>query len=137
MKITQATDYAFRLVLFLAENQGETIEAKYIAESENIPGRFLHKIGRLLQKAGIIKSYRGKNGGYMLAGRPGDVALKDIIVAIEGDIFVNKCQYDPDACNRNATENCVIHRALNSICGVLAEELDKYDYQRLIEESNN
>lgn len=72
MRLNQATDYAFRAVLYLAQlPPGEVVEAQVIARHEGIPMRFLLKILRLLTKAGIIYSYRGVGGGYALARPPG------------------------------------------------------------------
>jgi len=44
-----------------------------------------------LKKAGFVKSYRGSNGGYVLAKKPKDISLKDIIEALEGPIEVADC----------------------------------------------
>jgi len=133
LKLTQATDYAFRAVLHLATRRGEVVEAQEIAEVEKVPKRFLLKICRKLSKAGIIKSYRGKNGGYQLVKSPEEITLKDVIEVVEGDLVVNKCQEDPDACNKGATEYCSVHQCLNSIRDVLAKEFAKYNFKRLIE----
>ncbi len=60
MKLNQATDYAFRAVLYLSKlSPGEVVEARIIAEQEHIPMRFMLKILRMLTQAGIVESYRG------------------------------------------------------------------------------
>ena len=59
------------------------VEAKLIAEEENIPMRFLLKILRLLARAGFVESYRGINGGYALTRPPEEITLRDVIEAIE------------------------------------------------------
>ena len=64
MRLNQATDYAFRMVLYLASlPEGTKITGAALAEKQNIPERFLLKIMRSLTKAGIMKSYRGVEGG--------------------------------------------------------------------------
>ncbi len=131
MKLTQATDYAFRIVLYLTKKRDEVVEADVIADVENIPKRFLLKICRELTMAGIIDSYRGKNGGYKLARSPEKITLKDVIIAIEGNIILNKCQEDPKACNKEALGYCAIHHALFSIRNVLAGEFEKYNFATL------
>lgn len=71
MNLNQATDYAFRAVLFLAgQGEGKVVEAQQIAQKEIIPMRFLLKIMPSLIKAGIIGSQRGVGGGYYLAKKP-------------------------------------------------------------------
>nr|WP_204988200.1 Rrf2 family transcriptional regulator [Sporohalobacter salinus] len=133
MQLTQETDYAIRAVLFLAKKEGEIVEAQVISDDQTIPKRFLLKICRKLIKAGIIESYRGKHGGYKLAKKPEKITLKDVIETIEKDLVVNRCQLDTDACNRDATDHCVIHHIFNSISDVLAKEFSKYDFKTLAE----
>ena len=71
MRLNQATDYAFRMVLYLASlPEGTKITGAALAEKQNIPERFLLKIMRSLTKAGIMKSYRGVEGGFALSGLP-------------------------------------------------------------------
>ena len=64
MKITREADYALRIIAMLAD-ENRQIEAKAIAEKNDIPYRFTLKILRKIVQAGIIKSYRGVNGGYV------------------------------------------------------------------------
>lgn len=131
LKLTQETDYAFRIVLYLTKHQREIIEAKIIAEMEHIPKRFLLKICRKLKQAGIIRSYRGKNGGYKLARDPGEITLKDVVEVIEGDLVVSKCQEDPEACSKGASDHCSVHQVLNSVNGLIEKEFSKYDFATL------
>ena len=78
MQLTQATDYAFRTVQHLtAAETGAIVRAQSIAEREEIPLRFLLKIMRSLTQAGIIKSYRGVEGGYALARPPEQITLRN------------------------------------------------------------
>ena len=85
MRLNQATDYAFRMVLYLASlPEGTKITGAALAEKQNIPERFLLKIMRSLTKAGIMKSYRGVEGGFALQRAPKDITLFDIIDAVEG-----------------------------------------------------
>ena len=65
MRITREVDYALRIVLMLSREQKQ-IEAKVISESNGIPYRFTLKILRKIVQAGIIRSYRGVNGVYVL-----------------------------------------------------------------------
>ncbi|MFY9140853.1 MAG: Rrf2 family transcriptional regulator [Thermacetogeniaceae bacterium] len=134
MILNQATDYAFRAVLYLSLLQpGEIVEAKVIAENQHIPLRFLLKILRSLAKAGIVKSYQGVGGGYALGKIPADITLKDVLEAVEGSIRINKCLIDPDYCNKQATEHCPVHHVLASIQQTISQEFDKYNFEQLKE----
>ncbi|MEN8907573.1 MAG: Rrf2 family transcriptional regulator [Clostridiales bacterium] len=133
MRITQEGDYALRVVLYLCkENMNEPKKSKIISEHEKIPLRFLLKLFRKLNKAGIIKSFRGAEGGYSIAKSPDKITLKDIIEAIDGPIFINRCIYDADFCNLNRTNTCDIHHALLKIQKRLVEDLENITIDNVI-----
>ncbi|GAW91936.1 RrF2 family transcriptional regulator [Calderihabitans maritimus] len=132
MKLNQATDYAFRAVLYMSRlPMGEVVEAKEIAEQEKIPLRFLLKIFRQLVAAGLVRSYRGVKGGYALAKHPKDISLRDVVEAVEGSIVMNRCLIEPEGCNKGGQPYCSIHHALSSIQKILIEELSRYDFYTL------
>ncbi|HHW42246.1 MAG TPA: Rrf2 family transcriptional regulator [Desulfotomaculum sp.] len=132
MRLNQATDYAFRAVLYLAQlPPGEVVEAQVIAGNQCIPMRFLLKILRLLTKAGIVDSYRGVGGGYALARDPQEITLLDVLTAVEGPVQINRCLVDPAFCNRQATSHCAVHRALESIQDTLVQQFQKYNFAQL------
>lgn len=133
MKITQEVDYALRVVLYLCKlGYGKKIEAKVISESENIPLRFLLKLLRKLKMAGIVESYRGINGGYALNKLPEEISFKDVIIAIDGPIYMNRCIFDPSHCNLNRTTRCEIHSALNSVQNNLIKQLQSVNFRDLM-----
>ena len=66
MHITLESDYAIRIVVFLAQ-QGKRADAKLISENTEVSLRFALKILRKLVSGGIIRSYKGTTGGYELA----------------------------------------------------------------------
>lgn len=133
MRITQEGDYALRVVLYLCKlGIGEKTEAKVISEHENIPLRFLLKLLRKLTVAGILKSYRGIGGGYAIEKLPGHITLKEVIEAIEGPIYVNRCLYDTSFCNLNRTNTCDVHQALNKIQSRLIADLNSISFEDII-----
>ena len=104
MRLNQATDYAFRMVLYLASlPEGTKITGAALAEKQNIPERFLLKIMRSLTKAGIMKSYRGVEGGFALQRAPKDITLFDIIDAVEGQTELQRCLHDIGSCSRGCS----------------------------------
>jgi Rrf2 family protein len=110
MQLNQATDYALRAVMYLVNSSPqEAVPAQIIAESEEIPMRFLLKIMRSLIQAGIIKSYRGIEGGYALAQPPAEITLLDV----KGDrsVIINLWRLDQNI-QQNGLER-EIHNARN------------------------
>ncbi|MFZ5753895.1 MAG: RrF2 family transcriptional regulator [Bacillota bacterium] len=132
MQLNQATDYAFRAVLHLAKfASGEVVSAQTIASREEIPMRFLLKIMRSLIKAGIVKSYRGVDGGYTLAKSPREITLLDVVEAIEGSVHINRCLLDPEYCSKHWADCCPIHQVLDGIQANLVKELSRYNFAEL------
>ncbi len=95
MQLTRGAEYAIRAVLDLTASytglKDGKVQLKDIAVRMDIPYDFLAKIFQMLNRSGIIKSYRGTKGGYTLAREPKDINIKDVIYAIDGPIKLNKC----------------------------------------------
>ena len=71
MKFSTKGRYALRIMADLAiHDNGEYIRLKDIAERQSITLKYMEQIMPLLTRAGYVRSYRGNNGGYMLARKP-------------------------------------------------------------------
>jgi Rrf2 family protein len=133
MNINQATDYGFRAILFLAQHpSGEIVEAQTIAHHQIVPMRFLLKIMPSLIKAGIVRSQRGVGGGYALARNPRDITLLDVVEAIEGPIYLNRCLMDDALCSKQGPPSCQVHQALAEIQQRLSNDFDSYNFADLM-----
>lgn len=89
MKITARAEYASLAVLDLAlhYNSGQ-VQAKEIADRQQIPLKFLEQILIQLRNAGLVRSIRGASGGYLLARPPDEISLKDVVEAVEGELNI-------------------------------------------------
>lgn len=116
MQFNQATDYAFRALLHLAElPDGTVVSSRSLAEEQAIPLRFLLKITRSLIQAGLVRSYRGTEGGIELARSASQISLWDIVVAMEGPVAIHRCLAEREACSKNCTAECPVHAALGRL----------------------
>jgi Rrf2 family protein len=87
VRVSAKTDYALRAVVELASSNGDTpVKGERLATSQNIPLRFLENILLQLRHAGLIESRRGADGGYKLARPADEIALADVIRAIDGPL---------------------------------------------------
>ena len=87
MRISAKADYAVRAAVELAAAVGEkAVKAERIATAQDIPLNFLENILGELRHAGIVRSHRGAEGGFRLAKPAGDIAIADIIRAVEGPL---------------------------------------------------
>lgn len=133
MYITLESDYAVRIVNCLAV-ENTRIDAKRISELTCVTVRFSLKILRKLVASGLVKSYKGAQGGYQLARSPDDITLKDVIEAIEGTYYFSRC-LDPEyACTRGMSGNCCYQEAFGRISESVRQQLESYTFGSMIRE---
>ncbi len=91
--LTNASKYAIRSVLFLAQNAktDKKYGAKQIASELDIPLHFIAKLLQPLVKANIISSLKGPNGGFFFTKKNGQKKVCDIIEVIEGKSIFDSC----------------------------------------------
>ena len=88
VRISAKTDYALRAAVELAAApDGETpVKGEQIATAQGIPLRFLENILGDLRNGGIVESRRGVDGGYLLSRPADEIALADVIRAVDGPL---------------------------------------------------
>ena len=90
MQLKISTDYAIRIVLYLAITQTAATSAEISAQM-GIPQTVIATLARPLQEAGILTTQRGSGGGFTLSRRPEDISLHEIINIAEGTTRINRC----------------------------------------------
>lgn len=107
MMISTKGRYGLRVMLDLAQqNPGEFISLKSISERQDISMKYLEMIVAALNKAGLLKSQRGKDGGYMLTKQAGDYSIGEILRTTEGGLTAVSChECGGDGCTRS--EECL------------------------------
>ena len=128
MVLTLEADYAVRIVDALAQSEAK-VDAHALAEQTCVPLRFALKILRKLVAAGVIVSYKGAHGGYMLAGPAGKITLRQVIEAVEGPYMLSRCQQDAYSCTHDAC--CRFHEIYGEISASVRKKLDSYTFGSL------
>ena len=119
MHMTLETDYAVRIVSCLV-TAGRRMDAKSIAEETSVTLRFSLKILRKLVAGGIIKSYKGTQGGYELAREPKEISLNDVIETVEGPFYISRCLGGDYQCGHNDTSS-----AFREVYDQISEDVSK------------
>ena len=134
MYITQESDYAVRIVYCLAKC-GQRRDARSISEEVCVSLRFSLKILGKLVNNGVVKSYKGNRGGYELARAPGEIALKDVIEAVEGPFRLSRCigEQSGGECNRGVSGSCVFQSVFYDISEEINLRLAKVNFQTLLD----
>lgn len=132
MKFSTRARYGLRAMLELALNYGKgPVSVKTISENQEISEAYLEQLLALLGKAGLVKSVRGAQGGYLLAQEPAGIRVGDIIRALEGPIAPVDCvkRKDPLICTR--AEKCVSRIVWERIRDAVDEVLDSLTLEDL------
>lgn len=91
MRLTYHTDYALRMLVYLALNRGRPSRVADVAESYGISRNHLLKVALRLGRLGYLTNVRGRSGGIALARRPEDINLGDVVRRIEEDFGLVEC----------------------------------------------
>ena len=94
VNLTSKGKYAVTAVLDLAvheKNNSTYSKISEVAERQSIPPAYLEQIFRKLRLAGIVKSIRGRNGGYVYASDPSKISIKQVMDAVEEDLDATNC----------------------------------------------
>ena len=103
IKLSTKGRYGTRLMLNLAEKYDENQQAiilKSVSDEEDISIRYLEQIIIPLKINKLVKSIRGAGGGYILARKPSEIKVSDILFALEGTCCLVDCVEDDDFCDR-------------------------------------
>jgi FeS assembly SUF system regulator len=112
-RLSKLADYATVLMACLAEEVSAPVSAQALAERTRLEAPTVAKILKQLGQAGLVQSTRGSNGGYRLARAPGEIAIAEIIAAIEGPLGMTECSIHDGLCGRQ--HYCTVSSNLRKI----------------------
>lgn len=137
MKISTKGRYALRMMLDLAEHQGNGyIALKDIAKRQNVSKKYLEQIVPILNKADILNTNRGYQGGYRLARTPDQYTVGDILRITEGSISPVAClDKNPVECERAA--ECATLPVWQGLYKVIADYLDGITLQDILDKQHD
>lgn len=119
--ITRDTDYALRAICSIAKYKGKVVSVADLVKESKIPRPFLRKILQVLNKKGILHSYKGIGGGFVLALLPKKIFLTDLMRIFQGKFELNECFFKKAKCPHTAT--CPLRKKICSIEAHVINEL--------------
>ena len=133
MQITRATDYAVRVMLYLASlPEGRKAQLSELAKAAEVRENFLSKILQRLVHQGLVSSHRGTGGGFCLKMPPEALTLLQVIEAMEGPTQLNVCLGD-GSCERQSW--CGVHPVWRKAQAALTETLASVSIAQLAQET--
>lgn len=92
MRLSTKSRYGLRAMFDIACNCGpEPVQIQDISRRQQISPRYLEQIFQNLKRAGLLKSKRGPQGGYVLSRKPDEITVLDILNATEQDVLLVDC----------------------------------------------
>ncbi|AKI96828.1 RrF2 family transcriptional regulator [Kosmotoga pacifica] len=138
MGFTIKSSYALRALQELASSSEEGTEKLSLSEisrRNNIPRDFLEKIFAELREAGFVKSLRGRYGGYILAKKPEEIKLKDVILKLDSPMNSYMCLKSKDECEIDPF--CAVKYVWLKLYNAMLKELGSMTLKDVVELSKN
>ena len=126
--LSKRAKYAIKALLALAEHEGgEPVRIADLARAEQIPPKFLELILLVLKNHGVLQSRKGKGGGYLLARKPSDIYLGQIVRMFDGPLAPVPCASQTAYVKCADCPNealCGVHIAMKAVRDATAKILD-------------
>lgn len=134
MLMTKASEYALLSLIVLAK-AGHAMDADTLSKELDISKSFLAKILQSLARIGILKSYKGVNGGFELARDSRDITVLEVMEAAEGKSpAVFSCSPSLEDCPSNKALSCGLWPFLNRLQGKVDGFLGTLTLEAILEE---
>lgn len=134
MRVSTRGRYGTRLMVDLAQHFADgPIPLAQIAKRQDLSAKYLEQLIILLKGSGLIRSARGRRGGYMLARKPEDISVGEIVETLEGKLAVVDCVTEPELCYRSP--ECPTREIWVGMTDVLKNQLFSLTLQDILRKS--
>jgi Rrf2 family transcriptional regulator, cysteine metabolism repressor len=135
MQISTKTEYGLRCLLSLArEKEGESLSISEISQKEHVPKHYAHQILSQLRRAGLVKSIRGTEGGFILAQPAAAITVAQVVRVLEGVPFEDTCDHFNKHTDCGHLSACSIRPIWQIISSRLWEALDRITLHQLVDD---
>lgn len=136
MRLTRQTNYAFRILMYCAANDGRLSRIPEIAASYAVSELFLFKILQPLVEAGLVATVRGRNGGVKLGRAAAEISLFDVVRVTEENFAMAEC-FENDAAECPLVDSCGLNSALREALNAFFEVLMRHSIDDLVKARPN
>ena len=131
MRLTRQTNYAVRILMYCAANEGRLSRIPEIAQAYSVSELFLFKILQPLVEAGLVETVRGRNGGVRLGRAASQITLFDVVRVTEESFSMAEC-FDSDSADCPLIDSCGLNAALREALGAFFAVLEKHTIADLV-----
>lgn len=131
MRLTRQTNYAMRILMYCAANDGRLSRVPEIAAAYTVSELFLFKILQPLVEAKLVETVRGRNGGVRLAKPADQISLFDVVRVTEESFAMAEC-FETDASECPLVDSCGLNSALREALNAFFAVLARYTIADLV-----
>lgn len=131
MQLSKFTDYAFRALIYLAENNNKLCTVEELAEKLNASEHHIKKIIHKLAKTDYIVSIKGRSGGLRLGLKPEEINLGEVLKVTEDNLNIVECFNKPEECPLMES-GCKLKRIVGSSLNMFINEFAKYTLKDIL-----
>lgn len=135
MTFSKTTEYAIRILAYMATDYEKLYSAKSIIEKLKIPNKYMRRIMTNLSKSNFILSIQGRDGGYKFLKSPENIYLSEIIESVDGMDKYMGCVLGFNECSPE--KSCAMHSSWVGTRDNLFNTLTKTNLSSLIKNSIN
>ncbi|GAA0589337.1 iron-responsive transcriptional regulator RirA [Paenochrobactrum glaciei] len=136
MRLTRQTNYAIRMLMYCAANEGQLSRVPEIARAYSVSELFLFKILQPLVQNNMIETVRGRNGGIRLGKAAHEITVFDVVHVTEENFAMAEC-FENDATECPLVDSCALNSALREALGAFFTVLSQYTIADLVKARPN
>ena len=130
MRLTRQTNYAIRILMYCAANEGRLSRIPEIAAAYSVSELFLFKILQPLVENKLVETVRGRNGGVRLGKPASQITLFDVVRVTEDNFAMAEC-FENDSADCPLIDSCALNEALRKALGAFFQVLESYTIEDL------
>lgn len=131
MQLSKFTDYAFRALIYLANNKDENTTVDKLATELGISEHHLKKIVNKLAKTEYVLSIKGRKGGLKLGLDPKDINLGKVLLITEENLSLVECMDKPELCPL-MSRGCKLKGIISKSLTHFIEEMSQYTLEEIL-----
>jgi len=136
LRINRQTDYAIRVILALAKRpEGTRLSTAEIQQEMLIPPATMLRIVAELARAGLLKTFTGRDGGLSLPRLASQITIKDVVEAFEGPILLSACMQVKGEDDCPFQTNCPVRTKWGRIQVAMMREMASINFADLAQEA--
>ena len=126
-------EYAMRSMVALAAGDGSPMTTRQIAETMKVPQSYLSKVLQSMVRARLVHSTRGLKGGFVLARKPGEINMMQILNAVSPYKRIETCPLDMEG---HSSQLCPLHRRLDAAMAMVQDAFEGTTLAEILSDEN-